>query len=84
MTYTLHILRDAQKEMNRLPATTHARVSRLILSLEINPRPSGARKLRGRQEYRLRLGDYRLLYTVDDANGLVIVSAVGHRREVYR
>jgi len=52
--------------------------------MEDNPRPRAAKKLSGRDEYRLRVGDYRALYTVEDERGIVATLAVGHRREVYR
>lgn len=84
MRHIAQILQAAEREMDRLPSAIHTRISRRILSLEDNPRPRGAKKLSGRQEYRLRIGDYRVLYTVDDKNGVVLVFAVGHRREVYR
>ena len=83
MSYEVRIVPSAEKEMNRLPATVHARLSKRLLSLEDNPRPRGVRKLSGREEYRLRVGDYRILYTIDDKNHIVTVVAVGHRREVY-
>jgi len=70
--------------MDKLPALIHARISRKILLLEDNPRPKGAKKLSGREEYRLRVGNYRVLYTIDDMGHAVTVFAVGHRREVYR
>ncbi|MEK7282051.1 MAG: type II toxin-antitoxin system RelE/ParE family toxin [Chloroflexota bacterium] len=70
--------------MDKLPPPVHTRISRKILSLENNPRPRGTKKLSGREEYRLRVGDYRVLYTIDDRNTVVIIFAVGHRREVYR
>lgn len=70
--------------MDKLPALIHRRISRKILLLEDNPRPRGAKKLSGREEYRLRAGDYRVLYTIDDKWHMVTVFAVGHRREVYR
>jgi len=70
--------------MDKLPALIHRRISRRILLLEDNPRPTGARKLGDRDEYRLRVGDYRILYSIDDKGHIVTVFAVGHRREVYR
>jgi mRNA interferase RelE/StbE len=70
--------------MDKLPALIHRRISRKVLLLEDNPRPRDAKKLSGREEYRLRAGDYRVLYTIDDKGHVVTVSAVGHRREVYR
>jgi len=83
LSYQVHILRSAEKEMERLPATVQARLSQRILSLEENPRPRGVKKLSGREEYRLRVSNYRILYVVDDANRTVTIVAIGHRREVY-
>jgi len=82
--YKVQIVHAAEKEMDKLPAVIHTRISRRILSLEANPRPRGVKKLGGREEYRLRAGDYRVLYTVDDKDNMVTIFAVGHRREVYR
>ncbi len=82
--YTVRIKRSAEKDMNRLPATTFGRVSRAILGLEREPRPTGAQKLRGAEEYRIRVGAYRVLYMIQDRDRTVEVLAVGHRRDVYR
>jgi mRNA interferase RelE/StbE len=82
--YQVRVIPSAEKEMDKLPALIHTRLSRRILSLEDNPRPRGTKKLGGREEYRLRVGDYRVLYTIDDENGVITVFGVGHRREVYR
>ena len=84
MGYEVRIVSAAEREMDKLPTAVHKRISRRILALENNPRLRGAKKLSGREEYRLRIGDYRVLYTVDDKSGVVTVSAVGHRREIYR
>ena len=84
MKHEVRILRSAEKEMDKLPAAVHARISDKILSLEDNPRPKGARKLSDQEEYRLRVGNYRILYTVSDKDSVVTIFAVGHRREVYR
>ncbi|MBI4187011.1 MAG: type II toxin-antitoxin system RelE/ParE family toxin [Chloroflexi bacterium] len=83
MSYRVSILRSAEKEMERLPAAVHARLSKRILSLEETPRPRGVKKLSGREEYRLRVGNYRILYVIDDRDHTVAVVAVGHRRDVY-
>jgi len=82
--YTIRIKRSAEKEMDRLAARTFERVTQAILSLERDPRPVGSRKLRGVQDYRLRVGQYRILYTIDDPERIVEIIAVGHRRDVYR
>ena len=84
MIYEVRILQNAEKEMDKLPPVVHTRISERILSLEDNPRPKGAKKLSGRDEYRLRVGAYRVLYTIDDKNNIVTIFAIGHRREVYR
>lgn len=84
MRYEVLILKSAEREMDRLPPATHTRISKRILSLEDNPRPRGTKKLSGREEYRLRVGDYRVLYAIDDTDSIVTIFAVGHRREVYR
>ena len=59
--YTVRIKRSAEKEMDRLPARTFERVAQAILRLERDPRPPGSQKLRGVQDYRLRVGQYRIL-----------------------
>ena len=83
MKYKVRIVHTAEREMDNLPAVIHTRISRRILSLEDDPRPKGVKKLSGREEYRLRVGDYRILYTVDDKDTIVIICAVSHRREAY-
>jgi mRNA interferase RelE/StbE len=83
LSYLVQIVRSAEKEMNRLPSVVHSRISQKILMLEENTRPRGVKKLSGRNEYRLRVGDYRIIYVIDDKNQTVTVIAAGHRREVY-
>ena len=83
MSYEVHLDRSAEKEIARFPDAVHSRIADKILSLENNPRPVGIKKLSGRDEYRVRVGDYRILFTIDDKNSVVHVSAVGHRREIY-
>lgn len=82
--YSVLIKRSAEKETDRLPSSTFKRVAQAILNLERDPRPKGSKRLRGAKDYRLRVGEYRILYSVDDDARLVEVIAVGHRRKVYR
>jgi len=70
--------------MDKFPSAVYNRISRRILSLETNPGPRRAKKLSNQQEYCLRVGDYHILYAVDDKDRVVTVFAVEHRREVYR
>ena len=82
--YNLFIKKSAEKEIRRLPEKERKRVVERILMLKENPRPLGSEKLRGDDAFRLRQGDYRIIYEVDDPEKTVTVIRVGHRREVYR
>lgn len=84
MAFEVVIKRSAEKELGALPPPTRDRIAKRLLTLEENPRPPGVRKLQAHKGYRLRVGDYRVLYTIDDGTQLVTIYAVGHRREVYR
>ena len=84
MTYQVIIKRSAEKELDALQESIHERIVKRLLVLEGNPRPSGIKKLQGQESYRLRVGDYRVLYTIDDKIKKVVVLSIGHRREVYR
>ena len=70
--------------MDSLPSDLHRRISNAILMLESSPRPRNCKRLRGREEYRIRVGDYRVLYLVDDHLHRVEIVAVGNRKDVYR
>ena len=84
MTYTVSILRRAQKELQRLPQEDYERVREAMRALGHNPRPTGCLVLTGRAGWRIRVGDYRVLYEIDDAQHTVTILHVGHRRDVYR
>jgi len=84
MAYSVSTISAAEKELDQFPATLFVRIRRSIIALEDNPRPRGVRKLAGRDLYRLRVGDYRVLYIIDDEAQEITIAAVGHRREIYR
>ncbi len=84
MRYEVYLKKSAEKELDGLTAKTHDRVVKKLVSLSANPRPAGAKKLHGREGYRLRVGDHRILYEVDDNERRVEVFSIAHRREVYR
>ena len=84
MTYEVLLKRSAERELSNLHHATHDRIIRRIAGLGSTPRPAGAVKLQGQDAYRVRVGDYRVLYAVDDARRRVEVIAIGHRRDVYR
>jgi mRNA interferase RelE/StbE len=84
VSYEVRIIRSAEKEMDKLPEAVFNRISKRIISLEDNPRPRGIKKLSDRNEYRLRVGNYRILYTISDSENIVTIVAVGHRSQAYR
>ena len=84
MNYTVLILRRAQKELARLSPEPYARVRDAIRALAGDPRPQGCLKLTAREGWRVRVGDYRLVYEIDDKQRTVMVLHVSHRRDVYR
>jgi mRNA interferase RelE/StbE len=82
--YTLEIKPSAGKELDALDDALFARIDRKILLLAENPRPPGCKKLRGyKDHWRIRVGDWRVLYVIDDAAKRVSVTRLAHRREVY-
>jgi len=83
-SYSLFIKRGAEKELKALPKPNLSRIIEKIQSLAENPRPSGYQKMSGHSQYRIRQGDYRILYTIDDGDRVVEIVKIGHRREVYR
>jgi mRNA interferase RelE/StbE len=83
--YQVVIERRAEKDLDRLSPPIHLRVSKSILALAADPRPSGCRKLVGGQDdWRIRVGDYRVIYQIADTIKIVRVTRVRHRREVYK
>ena len=84
-SYSLVIKRSAERELKKLPVGDLRRVVDRIRGLTQQPRPSGCEKLSGEAErYRIRLGDYRIVYGIDDSAHVVEIVKIGHRREVYR
>jgi len=83
--YTVRLTRDAEKELDRLPNSVVERIGKSLLALEENARPPGCKKIQGSDnKYRIRVGSYRVLYSVFDKVLLIeIVSAV-HRKDAYR
>ncbi len=82
--YSLEIKPSAAKELDALDHARFARIDRKILALADNPRPAGCKKLRGyKDQWRIRVGDWRVVYIIDDQAKRVSVTRVAHRREVY-
>ena len=85
MSYQVDIAPAAQRDVKRLPPEIVRKVDAAMLELEQTPRPHGCTKLEGSEdEYRVRVGDYRILYVIDDKAKLVTIARVRHRRDAYR
>ena len=84
MSWQIEISRDARKELADLQPQMQVRISKAILALENKPFPSGGKKLKNRDGFRIRVGDYRVLYFADTKTKRLVVGAIGHRREIYR
>ena len=83
-SYDLRFTSSAEKELKKLPGQLVARIVPRVENLASNPRPSGCKKLKGGdREWRIRVGDYRVVYTIDDAGLLVEVTRIRHRSDVY-
>lgn len=84
MGYSIEYTSAAVRALRKLDRGTQRRLLARIEALENNPRPTGAVKLAGHEAYRIRAGDYRVIYAIADERLIVLVVEIGHRREVYR
>jgi mRNA interferase RelE/StbE len=84
MAYGIRYATGVERTLRRFPRHVQRRVLERIGLLSDNPRPPGSIKLAGRENYRIRVGDYRIIYAIHDDQLIVLVIDVGHRRDVYR
>jgi len=84
MTYKVTFKPSAQKELSKLPDSVYKRAKKKILALADEPRPPGVKKLTGREGWRVRVGDWRIVYEIDDDSRIVRIMAIGHRGKIYR
>lgn len=84
MSYSIDILRVAQKQLAKIDRASQQRIIDGIRSLTENPRPSGCKKLSGRPAWRIRIGPYRVIYEIHDDRLLVLVVTIGDRKDLYR
>ena len=84
MKFQVILPKSVQKELDRLPDELAGRILTRLAGLETNPRPADVKKLKGRAAWRIRVGDYRVIYEIHDRILQIIVITVGHRREIYR
>ncbi len=84
MPYSITTRPRVPRQISSLPPATQLRIEAAIDALAQNPRPSGSLKLSGRDFWRIRAGDYRVIYAINDGEQIVTVVRVGHRRDIYR
>jgi mRNA interferase RelE/StbE len=83
-SYSIEVMPSARRELEALPDIVLDRAVRKIESLGVLPRPSGCKKLKGhKDQWRIRVGDWRIVYIIDDAAKMVRVTRIAHRSEVY-
>ncbi|MBI1321037.1 MAG: type II toxin-antitoxin system RelE/ParE family toxin [Candidatus Hydrogenedens sp.] len=84
MTYSVEMLRSAQKQLGKIQKDDQVRIVDAIRSLSGDPRPRSAKKLTNRPAWRIRVGVYRVIYEIEDEVLRVLVVAVAHRKDIYR
>jgi mRNA interferase RelE/StbE len=84
MSFHIELTRSAAKDLDRLSENLFERIETALEKLSQNPRHSNALKLTNRMDYRVRVGDYRILYSIDDDSQTVIVTSIEHRKNAYR
>ena len=83
--YEVVLSPKAEKQLDELPTPLRRRITEAIEGLESKPRPHGVKKLTGAENlWRIRVGDYRIVYTIEDDRLIVLVVKIGHRRKIYR
>lgn len=82
--YKVVLTKTAEKELQRLTSKTIEKIIIVLKSLENNPRPTGCKKLKGYKNlWRIRIGDYRIIYAIEDVILLVDIREIGHRKDIY-
>jgi len=83
--YKLTFKKSARKELDDIPDPEFLKIDEAILSLKVQPRPyPQSKKLKGEDKYRLRIGDYRVVYTINEKQKVITIYRVRHRKDVYR
>ena len=85
MAYTVEFLKTAERQLAALPQDAQRRIARKIDALRKDPRPPGVELLHGDERfYRLRVGDYRVIYSIEGKRLVILVIRIGHRKDVYK
>ncbi len=83
MRYSVFLSPHAVRDYHKLPKEVKERVSQALENLQENPRPHGCEKVKGFEGWRIRVGDYRIIFKIDDENRTVTITRIGHRKDVY-
>lgn len=82
--YRVIVSRSAEKELQKLPGQVIAKIITALQSLMVNPRPNGCKKLKGFKDlWRIRIGDYRIIYSINDVVQIIDVRNIGNRKDIY-
>jgi mRNA interferase RelE/StbE len=84
MLYALEFSRPALKDLEKINEPFYSNIKLAICQLTQNPRPIGYKKLKGRDAYRIRIGDYRVIYNIFDNKLIIDIITIGHRKDVYQ
>lgn len=84
MTFSIQIKRNAQKALAKIPPPFQKNIIDAIYQLAECPYPNGCKKLTGKEAWRIRIGDYRVIYEINNNQLLIFVIEIGHRKEIYR
>jgi len=86
MMYGIVLKKSAQKELSKLPTTILKKIASVIDDLASNPRPVGAKKLEAQKNelWRVRTGDYRIVYSIEDVVKVIEIQKIGHRKDIYK
>ena len=84
MSYRIYIEKSAQKTLSKIPVSDQDKIIETIKNFSANPRPPGVKKLSNRDAWRIRIGNYRIIYEIEDNRLIVIVINIGHRKDIYR
>jgi mRNA interferase RelE/StbE len=82
--YAVEFTKSAQKEINKLPRQASFRIAKAIEKLNIDPRKGNVRPMIGVKSWRLKVGDYRVIYDILDKKLVILIIKIGHRRDIYR
>ncbi len=83
MVYAINFSRQAIKELEKIPDPFYLNIKQAIINLSKNPRPNGFKKIKGRDGYRIRVGNYRIIYNIFDKEVVIDIITIGHRKDIY-